>query len=41
MKGIDPAIAVRSQGHSLKVHAGIYLNFWGERQLQGLLENLR
>ncbi len=27
LKGIDPSIAARSQGHSLKVHSEIYLNF--------------
>ena len=41
LKGIDPAIAARSQGHSLKVHSEIYLNFLGAEQLRGLLDDLR
>ncbi|NEQ48956.1 MAG: hypothetical protein F6K11_02325 [Leptolyngbya sp. SIO3F4] len=41
IKGIDPAIAARSQGHSLKVHSEIYLNFLGAEQLRGLLDDLR
>ena len=41
IKGIDPAIAARSQGHSLKVHSEIYLNFLGAEQLRGVLDDLR
>ena len=40
IKGIDPAIAARSQGHSLKVHADIYLNFLDADNLRGLLDQL-
>ncbi len=40
MKGIDPAIAAKSQGHSLKVHSEIYLNFLGADQLRGMLDQL-
>ncbi|MBE9078142.1 hypothetical protein IQ241_12715 [Romeria aff. gracilis LEGE 07310] len=42
LKGIDPAIAARSQGHSLKVHSDIYLHYLGADQLRSaFLEKLR
>lgn len=40
LKGIDPAIAARSQGHSLKVHADIYMHHLNPDSLRGLLEQL-
>lgn len=40
LKGIDPAIAARSQGHSLKVHSEIYMHHLNPDSLRGLLEHL-
>lgn len=40
LKGIDPSIAARSQGHSLKVHSEIYLNFLNADNLRTLLDQL-
>ena len=40
LKGIDPSIAARSQGHSLKVHSDIYLNFLNADNLRSLLDQL-
>ncbi|MEO0771273.1 MAG: hypothetical protein AAFY72_17935 [Cyanobacteria bacterium J06649_4] len=40
LKGIDPGIAARSQGHSLKVHTQIYQNHLEGDRLRGLLDHL-
>ena len=40
LKGIDPSIAARSQGHSLKVHSEIYLNFLNTDNLRTLLDSV-
>ena len=41
LRGIGGTIAARSQGHSLKVHSNIYLNFMGESEMRQVLEQLR
>ncbi|MEM9806901.1 MAG: site-specific integrase [Cyanobacteria bacterium P01_D01_bin.56] len=41
IKGIGGTIAARSQGHSLKTHSDIYLNFMGESELRQVLQQLR
>lgn len=41
LKGIGGTIAAKSQGHSLKTHSDIYLNFLGESELRQVLERLR
>lgn len=41
LRGIGGTIAARSQGHSLKTHSDIYLNFMGESELRQVLERLR
>ncbi|MEM9091315.1 MAG: site-specific integrase [Cyanobacteria bacterium P01_F01_bin.53] len=40
LKGIGGTIAAKSQGHSLKIHSDIYLNFLGESELRQVLERL-
>ncbi|MEO0377103.1 MAG: hypothetical protein AAF329_21305 [Cyanobacteria bacterium P01_A01_bin.17] len=40
LKGIDPAIAARAQGHSLQVHSQIYMNYLNADSLRGLLDQL-
>jgi len=41
LRGIGGTIAARAQGHSLKTHSDIYLNFLGESELRQVLEQLR
>lgn len=40
LKGIDPAVAAKSQGHSLQVHSDIYLNYLTADNLRGWLHKL-
>lgn len=40
LRGIGGTTAAKSQGHSLKTHSDIYLNFMGETQLRQVLDQL-